>query len=493
MSFIETIKRLFGIEPVDVSELNRRATREVERPSPKAALRDPLDGIVITDEYKKVRALLEAGCPVVFVTGNAGTGKSTLIRYLRTVLDRRLAVVAPTGVAALNAGGVTVHSFFHLPPKIHEEEDIKLVHDRKLYQKLQLLVIDEVSMVRCDLMDSVDKFLRKNRSNNTPFGGVQLLLVGDLFQLPPVVRKHEWDVLRPKGYASKYFFSSFSLQNTSLVSVELTFVYRQEEGTFVGLLNRIRTGDDLECVTAELNQRCFQLDSFCPDITLSCTNNAADQINRDELQRLPSRECSFKGRIEGQFRIEEDNLPSPLNLRLKVGARIMFTKNDEQHRWVNGTLGIVQETAQGSIRVKLVSDSRGMVCDVLPVTWETYKYVYDPEQDRIVASKVGQYTQYPLMLAWAVTIHKSQGKTLDNVLVDLGYGAFASGQVYVALSRCRSIEGIRLACPIRKTDVKCDPVIKRFYLALAEMKGNAGREQPAATDPARRGAAEPER
>ena len=470
MSFLETVKKLLSIGPVDVSELNRRATREPKHPRPKVADADSLDGVDITESYKTVRAVIQAGCPVVFVTGNAGTGKSTMIRYLKTVLDRRLAIVAPTGVAALNVGGVTIHSFFHLPPKIHEEEDIKLVYDRKLYQKLQLLIIDEVSMVRCDLMDSIDKFLRKNRSSNAPFGGVQLLLVGDLFQLPPVVPKHEWDVLRAKGYASPYFFSSFSLQKTSLVPVELTFVYRQEDGAFVDLLNRIRIGDDLDFVTAEVNRRCFQRESLTPDITLTCTNNNADQINRDELQRLLSREYSFKGKIEGQFHMEEDKLPSPIDLRLKAGARVMFTKNDGQRRWVNGTLGIVREISQESIRAELVSDSRGMVCDVLPVTWETYKYAYDPVQDRIVAHEVGQYTQYPLMLAWAVTIHKSQGKTLGNVLVDLGHGAFASGQVYVALSRCRSIDGIRLVRPIRRTDVKCDPIIKRFYLAVEDMK-----------------------
>ncbi len=477
MSFLEAVKKLLAAKPIDVNELNRRATRSPEQSRPKVIVKDPLDGIQITDDYKAVRALLETGCPVVFLTGNAGTGKSTIIRYLRSVLDRKLVVVSPTGVAALSAGGVTIHSFFHFPPKIHEEKDIKLVYDRKLYQKLQLLIIDEVSMVRCDLMDSIDKFLRKNRSNDTPFGGVQLLLIGDLFQLPPVVPKHEWDVLTAKGYASPYFFSSFSLQKLSLVPLELTFIYRQEDRLFVDLLNRIRIGDDLDFVTGEVNRRCCQKGDFRPEITLTCTNVGADRINRDELGRLPSEEYRFKGKIEGKFSLEEDKLPSPIDLRLKVGARIMFTKNDEHRRWVNGTLGIVQEIDQRSIRVELVSESRGTVYDVLPVTWETYKYAYDPEQDQIVANQVGQYTQYPLMLAWAVTIHKSQGKTLDNVFIDLGNGAFAFGQVYVALSRCRSIEGIQLARPIGKTDVKCDPVIKRFYLALAEMQQERKGEQ----------------
>lgn len=307
-------------------------------------------------------------------------------------MDRKLVIVAPTGVAALNVGGVTIHSFFQLPPKIHEEEDIKLVYDRKLYQKLELLIIDEVSMVRCDLMDSVDKFLRKNRSDNTPFGGVQLLLTGDLFQLPPVVPKREWDVLKAKGYASPYFFSSFALQKTSLAPLELPSVYRQEERSFVDLLNKIRIGDDLGFATAEVNRQCSQQNDNRADITLTCTNNRTDQINRQELQRLPSREYSFKGKIEGQFSLEHDKLPTPFDLRLKAGSRVMFTKNDEQRRWVNGTIGIVREIDQKMIRVEPVSDFRGMAYDVLPAIWETFKYSYDAEEDRIVARKAGQYT-----------------------------------------------------------------------------------------------------
>ena len=482
MNLRKTVKTLLGIGSVDVAELNRRATLEHERSKLEAVGSDPLDEIVITDEYERVRALIEASSPVVFVTGNAGTGKSTLIRYLRNVLDLRLAVVAPTGVAALNVGGVTIHSLFHLPPKIHEEADIKRVYDRKLYQKLQLLVIDEVSMVRCDLIDSIDRFLRKNRSSKEPFGGVQLLLIGDLFQLPPVAPKQEWDVLRAKGYTSPYFFSSFSLQKTSLVYVELTVTYRQEDRNFVDLLNRTRIADDIDFLIRELNGRCWQQDGSSADIILTSTNNGADQINRGRLHGLPSNEFSFKGRIEGKFNIEETRLPSPFDLRLKVGAHVMFTKNDEQKRWVNGTLGVISKIEQNAIRVELVSDSRGMKRDVLPVTWEKYKYAYDQEEDSIVARVEGQYTQYPLMLAWAVTIHKSQGKTLDSVLIDLGSGAFDFGQAYVALSRCRSIEGIQLARPIQKSDVKCDPIVKRFYFALAEMSRDTRDQSTNATD-----------
>jgi len=471
---METVKSLLGIRPVDIGELNRRATREVEKQKQKTNDKTQPDEIVITEEYKTILEILEsdypeADCPVIFVTGNAGTGKSTLISYLRNVLDKRLVVVAPTGVAALNAGGVTIHSFFHFPPKILDETDIKLVYDRKLYQKLELLIIDEVSMVRCDLLDGIDRFLKKNRSSNEPFGGVRLLLIGDLFQLPPVVNQPEWDVLRARGYDSPYFFSSFCLQEASLLPIELTTVYRQEDQSFVDLLNRIRIGEDLDFVINEVNRRCFRQDDFQTDITLTSTNDQADQINMRELGRLPSREYSFEGRIERKFSIEQDKLPSPLLLKLKVGARVMFTKNDEQRRWVNGTIGIVRELDQETIRVEIAGNSYGMVYDVLPATWETYKYSYDPERDQIIAEKVGQYTQYPLMLGWAVTIHKSQGKSLDNIFVDIGPRAFASGQVYVALSRCRSIEGIRLKRPLRVADIICDPVIKRFYFNLEEM------------------------
>lgn len=464
------MKKLLGGKPVDIGELNRRTTRESLQKVPIPVPKNPLEGIHITDEFRTVESLLDAGYPVVFVSGNAGTGKSTLIHYLRTVLKKKLVVVAPTGVAALNVGGVTIHSFFHLPPKIHEDEDIKLVYDRRLYQKLDLLIIDEVSMVRCDLMDSIDNFLKKNRANNDPFGGVQLLLIGDLFQLPPVVPRQEMVILKEKGYFSPYFFSSFSLQKSSLVPIELTFVYRQEDSFFVSLLNSLRIGENVDLATAEVNSRCYWNGDVSTDITLTCTNIRADQINMDELHQILEREYAFKGEIKGRFSLEEDKLPSPLDLRLKVGARVMFTKNDDHRRWVNGTLGIIRHIDQKSIGVELVTDQKGSNFDVQRVTWETYKYAYSPEKDQILAKKVGEYTQYPLMLAWAVTIHKSQGKTLKNVLVDLGNGAFTSGQVYVALSRCRSIKDIRLARPLRNTDVKCDPLIKRFYLTLDEMK-----------------------
>jgi ATP-dependent DNA helicase PIF1 len=319
-------------------------------------------------------------------------------------------------------------------------------------------------MLRCDLMDAMDAFLRKARSDRSPFGGAQILLVGDLFQLPPVVPRVEAEVLAARGYATPYFFSALCLQDVALPFVELTSVYRQKDPTFVSLLNRVRLAEGTEETVEELNRRCQGSPQGGCAVTLTATNAFADRMNEEELGRISSREHLLEGELEGKFSASRDRLPSPLGLRLKVGAHVMFTKNDEQKRWVNGTMGIVQEVGKDRVRVEV----DGKTHNVERTTWETYGYTFDAEQDCIVGKPQGKYTQYPLMLAWAVTIHKSQGKTLDNVLVDLGQGAFASGQVYVALSRCRSIEGIKLVRPLRHSDIRCDPTIRRFYAALAE-------------------------
>lgn len=470
MSIINTIKELFGVKPVDIAELNKYVTHPTITESSIEKITNPLEDIIISPEYKSVESMINTGYPVIFVTGNAGTGKSTLIQYLRIVVKKRMVVVAPTGVAALNVGGATIHSFFKLPPKIHEDDDIKLVYDRRLYQKLELLIIDEVSMVRCDLMDSIDKFLRKNRNTDLPFGGVQLLLIGDLFQIAPVTPNQEMSVLQRKGYSSPYFFSSFSLQKSSFIPVELSFVYRQADDTFISLLNNLRIGENIEPSLKYINKCCFPNKEGSSELTLTCTNNRADEINMTELNKLPDKEFSFIGEFEGNFSYKEDTLPSPLNLKLKKGAHVMFTKNDVSKKWINGTLGIVRNIGEKSISVELIGRNNGQIYDVRKVTWETYKYSYDNQKEQIIANKVASYTQYPLMLAWAVTIHKSQGKTLENVLIELGDGAFATGQVYVALSRCKSINGITLKRPIRRTDIKCDPLIKRFYYAMHEMK-----------------------
>jgi len=464
MSIWKNFKNAFGITPVSIDEAYKAAVKEKVN---SAVKEQPSEEIEITDEYKEVFEWIKAGAPTIFVTGKAGTGKTTFIRYLRKVYNGNIVVVAPTGVAALNAEGVTIHSFFRLPPRIIMENDIKFLRDRRLITKLKLLVIDEVSMVRGDIMDAIDRFLRINREIDEPFGGVQLLLIGDLFQLPPVLNNPEKQAIRLKGYQSPYFFSAKSFKNSNMVSKELTKIYRQDDKEFINLLNRIRVGEDLDVVLPAFNQRVvnerIQAETR---LTLACTNSIADRINEEEMKKLPGEASVFEGETWGKFVVEGKNLPSPINLALKPGAQVMFTKNDSVRRWVNGSVGTVIGFEDESIRVEVEDKYKNKTYDVQKVTWDSFRYQYDELKQRIVPVRIGSYTQYPLMLAWGVTIHKGQGKTLEKVRIDLGSGAFDFGQVYVALSRCRSLEDIQLAKPIREQDVQSDPVIKRFYEAI---------------------------
>jgi ATP-dependent DNA helicase PIF1 len=418
--------------------------------------------MIIPEGYIQARRLVEDGSRLVFVSGNAGTGKTTLIRYLQENISLRHVVLAPTGVAALNAGGATIHSFFRFPPRIQDPDHLHIPEDRRIYQKLELIIIDEASMLRADMLDSIDAFLRVCNEDFSPFGGVRILLLGDMFQLPPVVTRDEREVLDERGYETPYFFSAACLRGMDIAHVELDEIFRQTDPEFVSLLNRVRVAESTQGTIARLNEYCGGPVGE-HDITLTCTNAAADAINGDRLRGLASEERLFLGETEGKFGLDGDRLPSPLELRLKPGARVMFTKNDDEGRWVNGTLGTVTWLSGGRIEVDI--DGAG-IHEVPRVTWQSYRYRLDRESDRIVADEAGRYTQYPLMLAWAVTIHKSQGKTLDRVMVDFGSGAFAPGQAYVALSRCRSLEGLRLARPLRAGDVQCDGRIRRFHEAL---------------------------
>ena len=473
MSVLDSLKQILGVKSVKIADLNRVATQvsDISDRSSSNILGGsdllPIKDIEVTEEYETIKKLIEADNPVTFVTGNAGTGKSTLIQYLRHSLDKQIAVVAPTGVAALNVGGATIHSFFQLPPKLIEPKDIKSIFDRKLYNKLEMLVIDEISMVRVDLLDGVDAFLKKNRSDQRPFGGVQLLLIGDLFQLPPVVNNNERGILKSKGYLSVFFFSSFALQESSLILVELKKIFRQKDAAFIDYLNNIRLAENFHHDLEIINKRYLQSLDNKKEITLTSTNKSADKKNSIELNKLTGQAFTYLGKAEGRFSEKDTRLPSPYNLVLKQGAQVMFTKNDEEKRWVNGSLGIVKKLESDIIFVELL-DQSGFEYDVKKAIWLDYKYEYDPDKDRIVTKEVGKYTQYPLMLAWAITIHKSQGKTLSNVFVDLGHGAFASGQVYVALSRVRALDEIRLARPIKQNEIKCDLQIKRFYESLSQ-------------------------
>jgi len=464
MNIWDEIKKDFGISPVSIEKLNRAALKNP--PEPGSDYQDTSD-IEVTPEYRQILEWLKAKAPFVFVTGKAGTGKTTLIHYLRGKFKGNSVVVAPTGVAALNVSGATIHSFFRFPPRIVTDEDIKLIRDRKVYQKLRLLIIDEISMVRADIIDAVDKFLQHNRDVAEPFGGVQVLMVGDLFQLPPVLKGPEREALRRMGYESPYFFSAKVFQRCQMAPKELTKIYRQSEEHFISILNQVRTAESVDEALESLNQRCIPANGGAePIIILACTNRVADAINEQELNKLSTPIQTFEGEVSGKFALEGEKLPSPINLSLKIEAQVMFTKNDERKRWVNGTLGKVVEFEGNAVRVETEEGAMREIYDVTPVKWESFKYVYDEKRDRIRPVSAGVYWQYPLMLAWAVTIHKIQGKTLEKVRLDLGEGAFDYGQVYVALSRCRSLEDIHLSKPIRSKDIQCDPVIKRFYEAL---------------------------
>jgi ATP-dependent DNA helicase PIF1 len=422
-----------------------------------------LGALTVPPAYEEARQALERGAQLIFVSGNAGTGKTTLIHYLQRVVPRQSVVLAPTGVAALNAGGVTVHSFFHFPPRIQDLSEIRVGAEKALLLKLDLLIIDEISMLRADLVDSIDVALRKARGLDEPFGGVQLLLLGDLFQLPPVVQRDESVVLQARGYSSPFFFEAHSLRELDWVHVELTEVFRQTDPDFVDLLSRIRVGEGSADAVDVLNSHCLR-ESGDHEITLATTNRIADSINGLAMDSLTAPEFVYKGEMEGDFGRDANRLPSPAELRLRVGAHVMFTRNDDAKRWVNGSLAVIHDLSPASVIVKMLD---GNIHKVEPVTWQTFKYGLDESGDKIVATAAGEYTQYPLMLAWAVTIHKSQGKTLGKALVDLGAGTFSSGQAYVALSRCRSMDDVRLARPLRASDIRCDPRVRRFYEELA--------------------------
>ncbi len=430
---------------------------------------DP-SAIEITPEYQDVIDAIERHDPYIFVSGKAGTGKTTLIGYLRENILGNVVVVAPTGVAALQVKGVTIHSFFRLPPRlIFPEEDIKPLKDKRLYKDIRLLIIDEISMVRADVVDAMDLFLRANGPHKSqPFGGIQVMFVGDLFQLPPVVSNADMQVLAERGYEGPYFFCSMALHRKDVTMVELSKIFRQKDAHFAGLLNQIRINQDIDEELDTLNAVCYETKKEADEqtITLTTTNARADQINGAGLRALTTDAKVYTGNSTGKFNVDDRNLPSPNHLTLKVGAKVMFTATDSNFpkRWVNGTIGVVRELLPNTVKVMVQNGPYSNTVEVKGHQWESYRYDHDMMSGKISPNIIGTFVQIPLMLAWAVTIHKSQGKTLDKIKVDLSSGAFASGQVYVALSRCTSIEGITLERPIQPKDVSCDQEVKRFYL-----------------------------
>jgi 3-dehydroquinate dehydratase len=391
----------------------------------------------------------------IFLTGKAGTGKTTFLKYLKENSTKNIVVAAPTGVAAINAGGVTLHSLFQLPfhpflPTKNNKEDLlaKIRHNKQrqqLLRKMELLVIDEISMVRCDVMDAIDTILRHTRRNyHLPFGGVQLLCIGDLHQLPPVAQNQEWGILN-EYYESPFFFDSLAIKEQLPLLIELNKIYRQKEDSFVRLLNKVRNNhmdaDDFEDLHVRYDPT-FRPDRDEKYITLTSHNKQADQINEQELYKLNGSGFTYKAVVEDDF--PENMYPVDLELSLKEGAQVMFLKNDLiQKRYYNGKIGVVKELTKD----KIIVDCDGTEIEVGKETWENSRYTLNRADGKLEQETLGTFTQFPLRLAWAITIHKSQGLTFEKVMIDAG-AAFSSGQVYVALSRCTSLAGIVLLSKI---------------------------------------------
>ena len=422
-------------------------------------------------EFQQALTLMEDTAKNLLITGRAGTGKSTLLNYFRDHTRKKAVVLAPTGVAAINVGGQTIHSFFHFKPNVTlasiKKKKSATKEKTTVYKKLTTIIIDEVSMMRADLLDCVDKFLRLNGpKQKQPFGGVQMLFIGDLYQLPPVVTSQEREIFRTH-YPNPYFFNAKVMETLDLEFIELEKVYRQKDDEFIRLLNAIRNRSVTDADLALFNRRCnpdFSATTGDFYLSLTSTNDLADSINEKRLAELPGKIWKAKGEISGDF--GKEYLPTAVDLKLKKGAQIMLLNNDSYGQWINGTIGKVKkiekdDEGEGVIVAEL---DNGETARITPYTWKIYRFFLKNEELR--SDEVGSFTQYPIRLAFAVTIHKSQGKTFEKVIIDVGRGTFAHGQMYVALSRCTTLEGIVLKQPLKKNHILMDWRVVRFLTGM---------------------------
>ncbi|MEM7660841.1 MAG: AAA family ATPase [Pseudomonadota bacterium] len=398
----------------------------------------------------------------LFLTGRAGTGKTTLLKRFLEEAGEDAVVLAPTGVAAMNAGGQTIHSFFKLPPRLIEPPDIKRVRNGRVIRALKTVIIDEISMVRADMMDAIDKSLKLNRGSKRPFGGVRMILAGDLHQLPPVVRGEETEILEDR-YGGSYFFNAPAFREAEFALLALKHIFRQDDPKFLALLGAIRRGritePDADLLQTLVSDR-SALDASETHIVLTPNNNNAARINQARLEELGGKTKTYEAKVDGQF--EERAFPTEADLELKEGARVMLIRNDPEGRWVNGSLGTVEGFGRKGVLVSI----DGRAYEIEAAAWEKYRYTVDAETKKISREVIGTFKQMPLRLAWAVTIHKAQGLTLNKVFIDFDYGMFAHGQAYVALSRARSLDGLELSRALMPRDL----VMDRNAFAFGELE-----------------------
>ena len=425
-----------------------------------------IENIEINEDFKRAIEVVENSDKNLFITGKAGTGKSTFLSFLRENIKKEIAVLAPTGVAAVNIKGQTVHSFFNFKPDItpHKVKELK-PKNPQLYKKVDTIIIDEISMLRADLLDCIDIFLKLHgRKKNKPFGGIQMLFIGDLYQLPPVVTYRESDIFK-EFYKTPYFFDAEVFDKCEFEFVEFEKVYRQQDVGFLHILNAIRNNTVTDEDLKKLNKRVMP--DFVPPeeeyyIYLTTTNRMAEKINSEKLSKIKGKEFKYYGFIDGQF--NESELPTVQELTIKIDSQVMLLNNDSKGRWINGDIGRIVEIEKRKTEpdIIFVELTKGNIVEITPFTWEMYEFKYDSKRRKILSEVVGQFIQYPLKLAWAITIHKSQGLTFDRVIIDLGRGTFSHGQLYVALSRCKSLDGLILKKPVTKKHILLDRRIVKF-------------------------------
>jgi len=410
------------------------------------------NNFTLNDDFNEIIALFENSNKNIFITGKAGTGKSSLINHIKKKTHKNLIVLAPTAIAALNINAKTIHSFFNFPFHVITPDVIKKHYNKKLIKQIDTILIDEVSMLRPDIIDAIDLTLQITRENKDPFGGIQIILVGDLYQLPPVVTNNEIDVMNtlyPDGY---FFFNSNVIKKIDLIKFELSQVFRQSDTKLISLLDRARKAmlDDDDLMV--FNQRLVKTDFIVPEevLTLSTNNYKVNSINASNLKNIQSKEFVYHAEIDGRY----TGVPVDEELKIKVGAQVMLVKNGKN--WVNGTLATIDKLTKNEIYIKVKDE----VYLLEPEKWEKFEYIISDK--KISSSVSATFTQYPLKLAWAATIHKCQGQTFENIVIDMDYGAFAHGQTYVALSRVVSLDGLFLRKPLRGEDFIFNPAIKDF-------------------------------